>query len=237
MVFGGSSAAPTCTKKSYSGQYLGDHSNLTDVNVALLGGGEHDHHWRGGGQSHTSVAIPPVTSVGVQPVHETSTSTQIAPVTSNQAVETSTQVKHPATSAQGVPVPSQSSSGKPGGDGSPGGGIGIDASSDFQASSFTGLKWYSNWNDIPTSGMGSLEYVPMVHDSGMVDGIKAASAQWSGVTSVLSFNERMSFLPRHIIVLLRLIFVVLQLIRHRQMADRISTQRRHPHCIRTGSPA
>ncbi|KAK4688157.1 hypothetical protein P7C73_g1968, partial [Tremellales sp. Uapishka_1] len=70
-------------------------------------------------------------------------------------------------------------------------GVGWNADSGSQMSSFTNLSWYYNWGYTPSSNTdSSIEYVPQVWGSGSVDGVAAAESSWpSGTNYILSFNE------------------------------------------------
>lgn len=59
----------------------------------------------------------------------------------------------------------------------------------FADASNSKLSWYYNWGLSSTLDAKSLEFAPMVWGSGSVGDVKSASAGWTGVTHVLSFNE------------------------------------------------
>ena len=197
LILFGSLAAPTCCKKTKTGrggQYI--HTNDTDTDltgVQMWGGnwghGNWNHQWggqsRGSGPTHSA---PPVNGHSARPVVIT---TSTPPVVQNTGTDTVPTM----STAQPPPEPSQSSTGG-GGSGPTGAGgaagVGVDGSSGLDASSFTGINWYFDWDVNALPNMGSLEYVPNVHGQAQVSTVKAASAKWQGVKYVLGFNERQS---------------------------------------------
>ena len=69
------------------------------------------------------------------------------------------------------------------------------AISQFKSIAGSKLSWYYNWALTASSNDDGVPFVPQVWGSGSVSGVAAASGGWgSGITHVLSFNERTSTL-------------------------------------------